>query len=210
MADGLRRVQVAAEVAAFEGEVGGDEEILAPIRHAASWDNVGLLVGDPESTLHRVLLAIDCTLAVLEEARTGEVEAIIAYHPVLFAPTKRFVAGSLAYAAARAGISVYSPHTALDVALGGTNDVLCDMLGVVARRPLTFAQGSSDFGFGRVGEVEVSTVDACVARLKRALGVPRVLVTGEGTRRVRRVGSLRGKRRGLRRRRGVFGGQSIH
>jgi dinuclear metal center YbgI/SA1388 family protein len=111
-------------------------EAVAPVRYAATWDNVGLIVGDTAQPLARVLIAIDCTRAVLEEARSTAVDAIVSYHPPLFAPQKRFVAGSVAFEAARAGIAIYSPHTALDVADGGTNDVLADAVGMTDRTPL--------------------------------------------------------------------------
>ena len=114
-------------------------EIVAPTRFAAAWDNVGLLVGDPEGSLGRILLAIDCTRAVIDEARAGGFDAIVAYHPPIFEARKRFVAGLAAYEAARAGLAVYSPHTALDVAEGGTNDVLADLLGMTDRSPLRAA-----------------------------------------------------------------------
>src|SRR5580704_9221349 len=93
-------------------------EAIAPPSFAAPWDNVGLLVGDEESPVARVMLAIDCTRAVLDEAARERCEALVSYHPPIFQPTKRFTAGSIAYEAARAGIAVYSPHTALDVAAG--------------------------------------------------------------------------------------------
>ena len=119
----------------------GAMEAIAPTRFAATWDNVGLLVGDPEGSLARVLLTIDCTRAVLVEARTGGCDAVVAYHPPIFDAQKRFVAGSAAYEAARAGLAVYSPHTALDVAEGGTNDVLADLLGMTERTALRAATG---------------------------------------------------------------------
>jgi dinuclear metal center YbgI/SA1388 family protein len=111
-------------------------EAIAPPQFAAAWDNVGLLVGDGEGPLSAILLAIDCTREVLDEARRGNCEAIVSYHPPIFDPQKRFVAPSIAYEASRAGVAVYSPHTALDVAPGGTNDVLADALGMSQRVPL--------------------------------------------------------------------------
>jgi dinuclear metal center YbgI/SA1388 family protein len=111
-------------------------DVVAPVRFAAAWDNVGLLVGDPGAEVDRVLLCVDCTRAVLDEAVGGSYGAIVAYHPPIFDGQKRVVAGSIAYDAARAGVAVYSPHTAFDVAPGGTNDVLADALGMVGRTPL--------------------------------------------------------------------------
>lgn len=117
-------------------------EEVAPTRLAEPWDNVGLLVGDPAGPLGRVVLTIDCTREVLREATGGGGDvAIVSYHPPVFEAQKRFVAGSIAYAAARAGVAVYSPHTALDAAEGGTNDVLADALGMTARTPLRTAEG---------------------------------------------------------------------
>jgi dinuclear metal center YbgI/SA1388 family protein len=111
-------------------------EALAPPQFAAAWDNVGLLVGDAGASLSGVLLTIDCTREVLSDAAREGKGAIVSYHPPIFDPQKRFVAPSIAYEAARAGIAVYSPHTALDVAEGGTNDVLADAIGMTGRIPL--------------------------------------------------------------------------
>ena len=117
----------------------GAMETIAPTRFAAPWDNVGLLVGDAEGPVSRVLLTIDCTREVLREAQAGGCEAVVSYHPPLFSAQKRFVAGSVAFEAARAGVALFSPHTALDVADGGTNDVLADALGMTERVPLRMA-----------------------------------------------------------------------
>lgn len=111
-------------------------ESLAPTRLAADWDNVGLLVGDPARPLTRALLCVDLTRAVWEEAVQAGADAIVAYHPPLFRAQKRFVAGDLAYEAAARGVALYSPHTALDAAAGGTNDLLAEALGLLDPRPL--------------------------------------------------------------------------
>src|SRR6185437_6166756 len=84
--------------------------------------------------------------------------------------------------AARAGVAVVSPHTALDVAEGGTNDVLADLLGLADRRALR-AQPASP-GMGRVGTLAPARVPALVARVKEGLGVERVLVAGPRDREV--------------------------
>jgi dinuclear metal center YbgI/SA1388 family protein len=167
-------------------------EEIAPRQLAATWDNVGLLVGDPDASLTRLLLAVDCTMSVVDEARHAGCEALVAYHPVLFTPTKQFVVGSLAYAAVRAGLSVYSPHTALDAAVGGTNDVLSDILSLTQRRPLHVeasppvgAFGGS--GLGRVGVVAPAPLGEVVARLKAALGAAHLLVAGSLDKIVRRI-----------------------
>lgn len=117
-------------------------ESIAPTRQAESWDNVGLLAGDPEQDVSRALLTIDYTCAVADESKANRCELVIAYHPPIFQALKRLTAGNLVFEAIRDGVAIYSPHTALDVAEGGTNDVLCDVLQVSRRFPLKFADAA--------------------------------------------------------------------
>jgi dinuclear metal center YbgI/SA1388 family protein len=114
------------------GELVNAMEAIAPTGNAESWDNVGLLVGDPEQEISNVMLAIDYTPAVAREAAESACNAVVAYHPPIFNPIKRLTASKneLIYDAIRRGVSIYSPHTALDVAEGGTNDMLADALGI--------------------------------------------------------------------------------
>ncbi len=118
-------------------------ERLAPLRYAESWDNVGLLVGDPDAEARRVLVTVDYSAAVAKEAREKDVSFVVAYHPPLFAAVKRVPHEALWADAIRRGIALYSMHTALDVVRGGTNDVLADVCGVTAeeRRPLRMFAG---------------------------------------------------------------------
>ena len=117
---------------------------IAPPSLAQSWDNVGLILGDPAGIVRRVLLCIDLTLPVVQEAIRGKFDFIVAYHPLIFKPIHRVRADSTGtdasvFHCARAGIAVYSPHTALDAADGGTNDVLAALAGVRDPRPLEYA-----------------------------------------------------------------------
>jgi dinuclear metal center YbgI/SA1388 family protein len=127
-------------------------EKLAPLELAESWDNVGLLL-EPDSdrrdaraapNVERVLLLIDFTRATLDEAIERNVDLVLAYHPPIFEPLRRLRARTdkeaLVLAAARAGIALYSPHTALDAAPGGVNDWLADAVGPGVREPLVLAR----------------------------------------------------------------------
>jgi dinuclear metal center YbgI/SA1388 family protein len=106
---------------------------IAPLRHAAEWDNVGLLVGMPQWSAQHVLLTIDLTEPVLEEAIASNISMIVAYHPPIFHAIKSLndatPASRIALRTANAGIAVFSPHTALDAASGGVNDWLAQGLG---------------------------------------------------------------------------------
>ena len=117
---------------------------IAPLELAEDWDNVGLLAGDGGGSVRRIMLAIDMTAGVLAEARGKKVDLLVAYHPPIWEPLKRVVAGeggghesgSLIYQAIRSGVAVYAVHTALDCAAGGVNDVLADIVGIVDAEPL--------------------------------------------------------------------------
>lgn len=111
---------------------------LYPLRYADStWDNTGLLVDSSSSTIATsssntsILLTIDLTKAVVEEAINHKVQLIIAYHPFIFRGIKKIEPfanpqhDSLIKLISN-GISVYSPHTAIDAAKGGVNDWLIE------------------------------------------------------------------------------------
>jgi dinuclear metal center YbgI/SA1388 family protein len=124
-------------------------EEIAPTRHAESWDNVGLLAGDPGRAVSKAMLAIDYTPEVAAEAEAEACDLVVAYHPPIFQPLKRVVAtdaSALVFDALRRGVAIYSPHTALDVADGGTNDMLADAIGLVpaTRGPLRLVQPKAE------------------------------------------------------------------
>ena len=115
-------------------------EVIAPKHLAADWDNVGLLAGDADASCRHALLTIDMTPAVLDEARSINAELIVAYHPPIFRPIHSLRAQStgtdaLVFRAVANGQAIYSMHTALDAAIGGTNDVLAELCGLSDVQP---------------------------------------------------------------------------
>ena len=118
-------------------------EAMAPLGLAESWDNVGLLAGDLTARVRQVLLCIDLTPAVVNEAIQTNTDFILSYHPPIFKPISalRVPSGgtdAVVFRCIRQGIAVYSPHTALDAAEGGTNDVLAALCGVKETEPLEY------------------------------------------------------------------------
>ena len=96
-------------------------ESLAPLSGAASWDNVGLLVEPvPGAAVGRVLLCIDLSESVMDEAVSGGAELVVAYHPPIFTGARRLTQAvplqRSILRAVRHGIAIHSPHTALDAA----------------------------------------------------------------------------------------------
>src|SRR5262245_4027637 len=111
-------------------------EKWAPLHTAESWDNVGLLCGDREAEINAVIGCVDYTEAVAAEGRRAQADMVLAYHPPIFQALKRIPFQTPIGRALRDGVAIYSPHTALDVAGGGTNDVLADACGMQNRAPL--------------------------------------------------------------------------
>lgn len=105
---------------------------MFPERYAESWDNVGLMVGDTNAEIKKILLALDATTKVAEEAVHIGADMIITHHPLLFHPLKRIDVGrgtgKIIAMLNKAGIALYSAHTNMDVAKGGVNDALAEAL----------------------------------------------------------------------------------
>ncbi|WP_052446679.1 Nif3-like dinuclear metal center hexameric protein [Candidatus Soleaferrea massiliensis] len=140
---------------------------IAPFSLAESWDNPGLLIGGEELPVKKVLLAMDATDAVAEEAVSKRAELIVTHHPVIFSPIKRVEADSVVYKLIRNGISVISAHTNLDIAAGGVNDALAETLGL--EQIEGFAQSGADTYYKLVAFVP-SDHAAAVYRALRGAG----------------------------------------
>ncbi|MBM7614626.1 Nif3-like dinuclear metal center hexameric protein [Alkaliphilus hydrothermalis] len=109
-------------------------ENLAPKSAAESWDKVGLQVGSPQDTIKKVLVCLDVTDDVMEEAIENEVNLIISHHPFLFKPLKHILKedskGKIVYQAIKNNIALYCCHTNIDVVMGGLNDQVAMKLGL--------------------------------------------------------------------------------
>lgn len=107
-------------------------EKLAPKSLAEDWDNVGLQIGSPEADVNKLLVCLDLTEEILEEAIKQGVGMIITHHPLIFKALKRISLttplGARIAKLIKKEITVYSAHTNLDIAKGGVNDVLVEKL----------------------------------------------------------------------------------
>ncbi len=114
-------------------------EKIVPLKLAQDWDNVGLLIGDPQRNVKNILLTIDITGDVVTEAKRLKTDLIVSYHPVIWDGLKKITADGQAgvvYDLIRAGIAVFSIHTALDSAVGGVNDGLAEIVGIRDGKPI--------------------------------------------------------------------------
>lgn len=93
------------------------------------WDNSGMLVGSLNDEVKKVAVALDITNETIEPAKQVGANLIISHHPVIFSGQKKFVDGNPAYELAKNSMNAICCHTPLDIADGGTNDTLADILG---------------------------------------------------------------------------------
>lgn len=114
-------------------------DLIAPLAKAASWDPVGLQLGDPAAPVARLGVCHEVTDAVVAAAAAAHVDALVAYHPLLFEATRRVTAGSgpvgRAHDLIRSGTALIVVHTAADVVAGGCADSLASALGLADVRP---------------------------------------------------------------------------
>lgn len=162
---------------------------LAPKETALSFDNCGLLVGTEKAEIKKILVALDCTLAVAEEAAELGADLVLTHHPVLFSGVKQILPDApqtaAVYKLIRNGIGLFAAHTNLDAAEGGVNTALCKLLGILD--PISVPPEN----IMRVGELaEPMMLDDFARLVEKKLGAT-ALVAGEN-RPVRKVAVLGG------------------
>jgi dinuclear metal center YbgI/SA1388 family protein len=170
-------------------------ETIAPVRLAADWDNVGLLVGDRLRPVTRLMTCLTITGPVVDEALDGKVDLVVAHHPLPFRQFKRLTTdtheGRLVWRLATAGVSIYSAHTAFDSAATGINQAWAEGLGLKNVSPLEAIRASDDpaIGVGRMGEVAGgATLGELVGRVKQLLKIDGLHMVGAPDRKAKRVG----------------------
>jgi dinuclear metal center YbgI/SA1388 family protein len=115
-------------------------DVLYPPALAEPWDAVGLVCGDPEAAVTRVLFAIDPVQPVVDEALAGSFDLLVTHHPLYLRGTTSVAAddpkGRVVHALVRRGCGLFVAHTNADKAVGGVNDALASLLGLQDAVPL--------------------------------------------------------------------------
>ncbi len=141
---------------------------------AEDWDAVGLVCGDPNASVSRVLFAVDPVRDVVDEALVEQADLIVTHHPLLLrgvhsvAPVNH--KGSVLHTLISHGIALYAAHTNADHATPGVADALADVLGVQDTSPLVPIPDEPRCGTGRVGRLdEVLTLGSFAERVAERL-----------------------------------------
>ena len=155
-----------------------------PFSLAESWDNVGLLVGDGERPVSGVLVGLDPTHRLLDEAIANRINTVVTHHPVIFKPLQAIdtstAEGRLLEKALVNQISIIAAHTNFDSAVGGVSAVLARRLGLRDLKPLVPAGKEGDpVGLGCIGSYPLPLpAREFLARLLSVLQLGRVRMAG--------------------------------
>ncbi len=154
-------------------------EELMPSNLAEDWDNVGLMLGRRGKAVKKILLALDLTKEVVEQAISQKADLIVTHHPAIFKKLKRVVDNDwqqdLLLTLAENGIAVYSAHTNLDCVSTGVNDVLAKLLKLEDTDVLDDSNG-----LGRIGVVEEMALADYAQLVKASLKADYVIVGDAG------------------------------
>ncbi|MDD5759040.1 MAG: Nif3-like dinuclear metal center hexameric protein [Desulfobulbaceae bacterium] len=133
---------------------------LAPFSLAEEWDNVGLLIGDPGQEVTGIMIGLDPTSQLLDEALARNANLVITHHPLIFSPLKSIrtdqATGAVIGKAITQHIGIIACHTNLDVVPNGVSNILARHLGLIDLTPLSDSSNAEPgFGFGQIGTLAV-------------------------------------------------------
>ncbi|APM38335.1 Nif3-like dinuclear metal center hexameric protein [Clostridium kluyveri] len=176
-------------------------EKYAPSILKESYDNVGLMVGDMKSEVTSILIALDCTLEVIEEAKRNKCNLILTHHPLLFkrpdSVTTDTLTGRKILELIRNNINVYSAHTNLDSVQGGINDIIMELLQlncchIIDPSDIEDCVGDN-CGIGRVSELKVPiTLGELCNKVKNNLNISMLRYSGSESKIINKIAVING------------------
>lgn len=134
---------------------------IAPFETQEDWDNSGMLVGDMSAEVKKAAVVLDITHEEIKKAKAIGADLIISHHPVIFSPVKSVTKGSVPYELVASSINALCCHTPLDIADGGTNDSLAELLGINVTR--------TEDPILRLGTVEPTTAKNLAGKIAKTL-----------------------------------------
>ncbi len=163
----------------------GQLKQLAPEEYACEWDNPGLLAGRLEKDVKKILVALDVTDAVVDQAVNEQVDLLLTHHPLIFKALRQindqdFISRRIVRLI-QADISYYAMHTNFDAAPGCMADLAAGRLSLAAEAPLevTGEQDGKSFGIGKIGLLpEAVSLSRLAEMVKEQFDLPFVTIYG--------------------------------
>ncbi|MFA7116037.1 MAG: Nif3-like dinuclear metal center hexameric protein [Bacteroidales bacterium] len=141
-------------------EIAAVIEDFAPLYNQEDWDNSGFSIGNMNAKVDGVLIGLDCSMDLLEEAVSLGVNMVITHHPLIFNGIKKILhndfTGSIIEYAIKNDIIIYSSHTAIDKVINGVSGQMADALGLINREILDIEGSNDNIGLGVVGDLPKS------------------------------------------------------
>lgn len=170
-------------------------EAFAPLRFQESYDNAGLILGNPHQAVSGVMVCLDVSETVIDEALAHSCNLIVSHHPLIFKGLKKIVGDGRVEAclikAIKHNMALYAGHTNVDAVINGVNGQIADQLGLTNRLILKTAGNTEvhgDYGLGLVGELpEPEAPLAFLQRVKSLFNCHTVRYSAPFTEYLRRV-----------------------
>ncbi|WP_040194986.1 Nif3-like dinuclear metal center hexameric protein [Clostridium culturomicium] len=172
-------------------------ETIAPPNLKESYDNVGLMVGDREADVAKILVALDCTLEVIEEAKALGADLILSHHPLLFRKpstiTTDTLLGRKIIELIKNDIALYSSHTNWDSVSAGINDEFVAYLGfgkgeIMAKNPV-----EPTAGIGRMVNLDKEmTLSEVIETVKEKLDLNTIRFAGDLNKTIKSIAFVNG------------------
>lgn len=173
----------------------------APSKFKESYDNVGLMIGERSVEVTSVLVALDCTLDVIEEAKEKKCNLILTHHPLLFRKplniTTDTLLGKKIIEIIRSGLNVYSSHTNLDSIKGGINDIVMQLLGLKKYDTISLSDKRKDddygTGIGRIAVLDepITVLELC-DKIKKDLNISMLRYSGNDEMKIKKIAVING------------------
>lgn len=168
---------------------------IAPPHLAESYDNVGLLIGDKDKEIHKVLVTLDADEAVALDAQKKQVDLVVSHHPLIFKPLSRITgedaASRTVLSFIKGDIALFAMHTNFDSVKSGLGDLFLDKIAETKNRvPL---EGDGENGIGRFAEVaETLVFDRLLDRIKTAFHLHSLRYIGSENKPIRKIAVVNG------------------
>lgn len=168
-------------------------EKLWPKESAEDWDRPGLMVGNPSQEINKVLLAVDVTSEVIDQAIQTDCQLLLTHHPMLLRGVHELgeltLKGNLVAKAIKSGLAIFSAHTNADIAQGGVSQSLAKALELRNLAPLDAVSGH-----GIVGDVDEMKLIDYARKISRAIPATAqgIRVAGDSEKLISRVGLVAG------------------
>ena len=172
---------------------------IAPFDLAEEWDNSGLQIGSPDQPVGKMLMALDPTLEVVQEALSQKAQLLLTHHPLIFKTISSInlglYPGQVILEAIKGNLSIISAHTNLDLAENGINQMLARLFELQNTEILQINNHPAQplLGLGRIGNLPSSRPLGKIAKwVKDKIGATHVSVVGEGEKPISRVAVVGG------------------